>query len=77
MGVLKFMADDESVMLGPGEVWASCCINNGSTAGSIYSNNGGGPWQCEWEVIYEIQYILPAHWDVRQCEFSHSRQSWM
>lgn len=42
MGVFKFMGDDESVMFRPGKVWASCCINYGETAGSIYSNNGGG-----------------------------------
>lgn len=77
MGVLKFMGDDESAMFGPGKVWASCCINNGSTAGSIYSNSGRGPWQREWEVIYEIQYFLPARLDIRQCEFPHGRQCWM
>ena len=37
---LKFTGDDESAMFKPGKVWASCCINNGSTAGSIYSNSG-------------------------------------
>lgn len=42
MGVLKFMGDDESAMFGPGKVWESCCINNGSTAGRIYSNSGRG-----------------------------------
>lgn len=42
MGVLKFMGDDESVTLGPGGVWACCCINYGNTAGTIYSNNGRG-----------------------------------
>ena len=48
---------------GPAEVWASCCINNGGTAGCIYSNSGIGPWQHQLEgggLIYEIPYILPA-----------------
>lgn len=40
VGVLKFTGDDEYVMFGPRNVWASCCINNGNTAGGIYSNNG-------------------------------------
>lgn len=60
MGVFKFMGDDESVMFRLGKVWASCCINYGETAGSIYSNNGRGAWQRGWEVMYETPYILPA-----------------
>lgn len=73
---LKFRGDDESAMFAPGKVRASYCINNGSTAGSIYSNSGREPWQRKWEVIYEIQYIMPALPDIRQCDFPHGMQCW-
>lgn len=68
MGVLKFMGDDESALCGPGKARASCCINNGNTAGCIYSNSGGGGglWRHEWEVIYETQYTAVACLDIRQ-----------
>jgi len=31
-------------------------------------------WQHEWEMIYEIQYILLARLDMRQPELPHGRQ---
>lgn len=61
-----------------GRVWAPCCIINESTAGSIYSNSGGkGARLCEWEVIYEIQSVLPACEDIRRCEFPQGGLCWM
>ena len=33
-------------------------------------------WQHEWEMIYEIQYILLARLDMRQPELPHGRQCW-
>lgn len=66
MGVLKFMRDDESALCRPGKAWASCCINNGNTAGCIYSNSGRGLWQRELEVIYGIQCTVAARLDITQ-----------
>lgn len=51
---LKFMVDDELAMFGPGKAGASCCINNGSTAGCIYSNSGRGPWCMRYSTSCQL-----------------------
>lgn len=55
------MGDDESVMFGPGKVWASCCINYGNTAGSIYSNNWRGHGSVNGRWYMRCSTDCPVH----------------